>query len=173
MLAMPWTVRLVGKPGRRHQMNAPPTDPFREDHRALLAEVERLRLAAAEVAQLGPAEREVLVGHALAFLKGELVPHSEAEERVLYPAVADLLGALEATAPMIQDHTAIRARIAELEQVDPRDLARLQELLYGLYALISVHFAKEEDLYLPLLEKAGPEVQRVLEALGQLESVPS
>ncbi len=152
-------------------MNARPADPFQEDHRRLLGEVERLRLAASEVSDLGHAEREVLVGHALAFLKGQLMPHAEAEERVLYPAVAELLGAPEATAPMIHDHLAIRVRIAELEQADPRDLGRLQELLYGLYALISVHFAKEEDLYLPLLEQAGPEVQHVLEALRKLEHV--
>lgn len=152
-------------------MNARPADPFQEDHRRLLGEVERLRLAASEVSGLGHAEREVLVGHALAFLKGELMPHAEAEERVLYPAVAELLGAPEATAPMIHDHLAIRVRIAELEQADPRDLGRLQELLYGLYALISVHFAKEEALYLPLLEQAGPEVQHVLEALRKLEHV--
>jgi iron-sulfur cluster repair protein YtfE (RIC family) len=137
----------------------------------LLGEVERLRLAAAEAAELGHAEREVLVEHALAFLQGELVPHAEAEERVLYPAVAELLGAPEATAPMIHDHRAIRARIAELEQADPRDLPRLQELLYGLYALITVHFAKEEELYLPLLGHAGPELQHVLEAVGELERV--
>jgi iron-sulfur cluster repair protein YtfE (RIC family) len=152
-------------------MNARPADPFQEDHRRLLGEVQRLRLAAAEASELGHAEREVLVGHAVAFLKGQLVPHAEAEERVLYPAVAELLGAPEATAPMIHDHLAIRVRIAELEQADPRDLARLQELLYGLYALISVHFAKEEELYLPLLEQAGPELQHVLEALRELEHV--
>ncbi len=70
---------------------------------------------------------------------------------------------------MIHDHVAIRARIAQLEQADPRDLARLQELLYGLYALISVHFAKEEELYLPLLGQAGTDVQHVLDALHELE----
>jgi iron-sulfur cluster repair protein YtfE (RIC family) len=29
----------------------------------------------------------------------------------------------------------------------------LQELLYGLHALITVHFRKEDELYLPLLER--------------------
>lgn len=152
-------------------MNAHPADPFHADHRRLLGHVERLRLAAAEAAELGHAEREVLVGQALAFLRGELVPHAEAEERVLYPAVAEQLGAPEATAPMIHDHLAIRMRTAELEHTDPRDLAKLQELLYGLYALISVHFAKEEALYLPLLEQAGPDLQQVLEAVRELDRV--
>ncbi len=28
----------------------------------------------------------------------------------------------------------------------------LRRVLYGLYALVAIHFAKEEDIYLPLLD---------------------
>jgi iron-sulfur cluster repair protein YtfE (RIC family) len=86
------------------------------------------------------------------------VPHAAAEEHTLYPAVADLLGSRAAIAPMLYDHQAIRQRVAELKAADPTNLAMLQELLYGLYALSSVHFWKEEELYFPLLdahEQAG------------------
>jgi hypothetical protein len=39
-------------------------------------------------------------------------------------------------------------------------------LLYGLYALISVHFRKEEDIQLPAFDAASPELtQRVLERM--------
>jgi hypothetical protein len=42
----------------------------------------------------------------------------------------------------------------------------LQELLYGLYALISVHFRKEEDIQLPAFDAAPPELTRsVLERM--------
>ena len=54
---------------------------------------------------------------------------------------------------MTHDHVAIRARVIELGVTPPEDVDRLQELLYGLYTLISVHFWKEEQLYLPLLER--------------------
>jgi hypothetical protein len=37
-----------------------PGDPFQEDHRRLLAEVERLRLAAAQASKLGHAERAII-----------------------------------------------------------------------------------------------------------------
>ena len=44
------------------------------------------------------------------------------------------------------------------ELADVGDADTLQELLYGLYALISVHFRKEEDLQLPTFDAAPPEV---------------
>ena len=47
-------------------------------------------------------------------------------------------------------------------------------MLYGLYALISVHFLKEEDLQLPVFD-ANPEVaERVLARMGETTgAVPS
>jgi iron-sulfur cluster repair protein YtfE (RIC family) len=146
-------------------MDAHPTDPLREEHRMLLEHVAELRRFAADVPRLVPAEREVLIHRLVRFLREELLPHAQAEERVFYPEVAALLGAPEATAPMLHDHRAIRERIVELEGCDPRDPERIQELVYGLYALISVHFEKEEDLYLTLLDAhPGERLGRVLEA---------
>jgi iron-sulfur cluster repair protein YtfE (RIC family) len=123
----------------------------RQDHKELGEHVAHLRLAARELPDLSLEERKALVGSIVDFLDGRLVPHATAEEHTLYPAVAELIGR-EATAPMLYDHRAIRQRLAELEAADPADLETLQELLYGLYALISVHFWKEEELYFPLLD---------------------
>ena len=103
----------------------------------------------------------------LGFLRGTLIPHAEAEEEVLYPAVAEVLGDPEATATMVSDHRGIVARIDSLGQAKPDDLQRLQELLYGLYALVIVHFHKEEDDYLPLLERLPEEeLDSVFERMG-------
>lgn len=47
------------------------------------------------------------------------------------------------------------------------DTDTLQELLYGLSALIGTHFRKEEDIQLPAFDAAPPEVTaRVLERMG-------
>ena len=128
----------------------------RQDHQELGEHVAHLRLAARELPDLSIEERRALVGSIVDFLDGRLVPQAAAEEHTLYQAVADLLGRPDAIAPMLYDHQAIRQRIAELKAADPADLATLQELLYGLYALISVHFWKEEELYFPLLDaRAG------------------
>lgn len=60
-------------------------------------------------------------------------------------------GLADAAVPMVHDHEAIVGRIERVGAVDAGDVDTLQELLYGLYALISVHVRKEEDLQLPAL----------------------
>ena len=146
-----------------------PTEPFRREHEELLTHIEHIRQAAREVARLDPSERELLVGRILEFLRGSLIPHARAEEAVLYPEWAKLVGFEDAAVPMIHDHEAIAARIERLERTGPDDVDTLQELLYGLYALIGVHFRKEEDLQLPAFDAAPPEVtESVLERMEAL-----
>ena len=143
-----------------------PTQPFRDEHAALVSHIEHIRRAAADLPRVSPDERLAIVERILSFLQGTLLPHADAEERVLYPEWAQLVGSPNAAAPMIHDHRAILARADALARADTAELDQLQELLYGLYALISVHFAKEEEIQLPVLD-ANPDVAaRVLEAMG-------
>ena len=129
------------------------TETVREGHAKLRDHLEHIRRAARELAAVSPEERHEIVGRILDFLRGTLLPHAEEEEKWLYQAVGELLGNPESTRSMAHDHLAIRARVVELAATEDTDVDRLQELLYGLYALISVHFWKEEQLYLPLLER--------------------
>jgi iron-sulfur cluster repair protein YtfE (RIC family) len=128
----------------------------------LLFHIEHVGPAAREVARLDHGERELLVGRILDFLRGTLVPHAKAEEEVLYPEWARLVGYADAAVPMVHDHEAIVARIERLEHADVDDLDTLQELLYGLHALIAVHFRKEEDIQLPAFDAAPPELSASL-----------
>jgi iron-sulfur cluster repair protein YtfE (RIC family) len=144
-----------------------PTEPFRKEHEQLLEHIEHIATAAREVPRLSDEERAALRDRILGFLRGTLVPHAKAEEEVLYPAWSKLLGFPDAAVPMIHDHEAIVARIDQLAGADVRDVDALQELLYGLYALISVHFHKEEDLQLPAFDAAPPEVtEAVIARMG-------
>ena len=143
-----------------------PTDAFREEHRHLLVHVEHIRIAAREVTDLPIDERRAVVGRVLDFLRGTLVPHAEWEEQVLYAAVGELLGNPRATASMARDHIAIMRMIDALADTDPEDVARLQELLYGLHALITVHFEKEEEVYLPLLDAQPDVAARVMRQIA-------
>ena len=127
------------------------------EHRHLLAHVDQIRAAGGEVADLAPEERRALVGRILEFLRDTLVPHAEWEEQVLYAAVGKVLGNTAATATMSRDHVAIRRMIDALAEADRADVTRLQEVLYGLHALIVLHFEKVEEIYLPLLDER-PEV---------------
>lgn len=101
------------------------------------------------------------VDEAYAFLAHHLTPHAEAEERVLYPVVEKLMGASGATATMSRDHVEVGRLTAELAAIrtqlgvgtaDKMQVKALRRVLYGLYALIKVHFVKEEKIYLPLLD---------------------
>ena len=145
---------------------ARPTEPFRDEHEQLLEHIEHVRQAAREMPRLSEVERDDLRKRILGFLRGTLLPHAKAEEEILYPAWAELIGFADAAVPMVHDHEAIVARVERLEGVDASDLDTLQELLYGLYALISVHFRKEEDLQLPAFDAAPEVAARVLERMG-------
>jgi iron-sulfur cluster repair protein YtfE (RIC family) len=147
-------------------MQAGPTAAFREEHRHLMVHVGQIRVAAGEVSDLAPEERESVRGRVLDFLRGTLLPHAEWEEQVLYTAVGDLLGDAQATATMSRDHVAIARMIEALAETDVDDIAQLQELLYGLHALITVHFEKEEEIYLPLLDARPDVAARVMEQIG-------
>jgi hypothetical protein len=135
-----------------------PTEAFRAEHAQLLVHIDHLAEAARRMPGLGAPEREALRGRVLGFLRGTLVPHAQAEEAVLYPEWAALVGHPDAAAPMVHDHEAIVARIDRLERADVGDVDLLQELLYGLYALIGVHFRKEEDIQLAAFDAAPAEV---------------
>ena len=138
-----------------------PTEPFRQEHQALLEHIEHLRAAARELPRLSLEERNAMRERILAFLEGTLIPHARAEEQVLYPQWALLVGYADAAVPMIHDHEAIVDRIQRLAAADDADTDTLQELLYGLYALISEHFRKEEDLQLPTFDAAPEVTERV------------
>lgn len=145
-----------------------PTGAVRDEHEQLLGHVEHLREAAREVPRLSPEERAAVIERILAFLRGTLIPHAEAEEHVLFPEVARLVGHPEATASMTLEHAAIRARTDALADADPSDVSSLQELLYGLQALITVHFSKEEDIYLPLIDAQPPQLAKeIIERMGE------
>ena len=132
------------------------TQAIHLEHEHLGEHVEHIRLAAQEVPRLSTDERTQLIERILDFLRGELLPHASAEEVGLYVDVGTLLGNPDATATMTYDHRAIGERIEELAEVDARDTDRVQELLYGLFALIEVHVRKEEELYFPLVGATKP-----------------
>ncbi|MFN8559136.1 MAG: hemerythrin domain-containing protein [Dehalococcoidia bacterium] len=137
------------------------TQPLRDEHQDLFPHVQSLRRAAEAVGSAPAATLRGAVDEAYAFLTEHLIPHAQAEDRALYPAEQRVLGAPEATATMSRDHVEVGRLTAELaalrpavmtDQLTESDGHALRRVLYGLYALITVHFAKEEEVYLPLLD---------------------
>lgn len=136
--------------------------PLRAEHRELLPHIEELRVAAEAVGTVPPERVVALVDHCVSFLTDHLIPHAKAEEAALYPVVQKVMGAPRATATMSRDHQEVGRLAAELQDlrarltagnVDGGPAADLRRVLYGLYTLVKVHFAKEEEVYLPLLEE--------------------
>jgi iron-sulfur cluster repair protein YtfE (RIC family) len=119
---------------------------FAVAHETFRAWTDKLRVAARRLPELEPGERMVLLADLVAFLHEEVQPHMRIDEEVLYPTGAGRLGSPLATAALAYDHLAIRAWIAKLTEAEDEDLATLQELLYGLDALIRVHLWKEDEL---------------------------
>ncbi len=93
-------------------------------------------------------------------LADRLLPHEHAEEQELYPALAGPLGGPEATATMSRAHTEIdrlARRISNhLRMADaagtllPEQLDDLRSCLYGLHAVLRLHFLQEEENYFSL-----------------------
>jgi iron-sulfur cluster repair protein YtfE (RIC family) len=144
-----------------------PTEPFRDEHADLHAHIEHLAVAARDMPRLPEDQRGALRDRVVAFLRGTLIPHARAEEQILYPEWAKLVGFPGAAVPMVHDHEAIVERIERLAATAPSDVDALQELLYGLHALILVHFSKEEDLQLPAFDAAPEVAERVLRRMGE------
>jgi hemerythrin-like domain-containing protein len=138
------------------------TQPLREEHKELLPQVELLRLAGDAVS--GTAVSDTLrqtASDAYNFLAHHLIPHALAEDQALYPVVQRVMGATQATATMSRDHQEVGDLTSQLKALMPvlekgslsADQANdLRRVLYGLYSLVKVHFAKEEEVYLPLLD---------------------
>jgi hemerythrin-like domain-containing protein len=137
--------------------------PLRDEHAELLPLIEAMRGVADDVGSIPLGELLARITEVSAFLREHLIPHAKAEEAVLYPEVELAMGAPRATASMSRDHVEVAALAEELGQIEgrleagdasPALLADARRVLYGLYALVKLHFTEEEEIYVPVLEKA-------------------
>ena len=134
---------------------------IRADHQRLMAGVKRIRAVADRVDSLPPRRLRSELFKVHRFLTGELLPHDEAEEASLYPIVAQLIGGADPTATMTRAHMEI-ARLTGilgvfLEEMDGEDFTgedrrELRAVLYGLDAILRLHFSQEEESYLALID---------------------
>jgi soluble P-type ATPase len=158
-------LRPMAAAGRLTAADAAITRRFRAEHQVIRADIEQLR-AAADALAAEPRAAMTRVRQAHAVLTGEIWPHENAEEADLYPAVNRLLGGTDPTAAMSRAHAEIAYQIARLGRLideigdrapDEADVADLRATLYGLYAILRLHTAQEDEAYLSLgEEEAAP-----------------
>lgn len=149
-----------------------------EGHREQVGRLELLRTVADSIGSFPTTTLRESIGHAYHVVTQHLLPHAQAEESFLYPAVGRLLCAPEATDTMRRDHVEVIELVEELETlwlrlfyapVRPSDEQALRRVLYGLYTILRLHLAKEEEIYLPLLEAhlSTEEGDRLVDAMEE------
>lgn len=156
VLAIGLALRAV-LPGAVHTIAMPPGDvataqQLRAEHDSVLPLIEKIRSTADALST-----HEVMlspVRSLLDRLEGELLPHERADEELLVPLVGRALGGTEATAALSRTHAEIEHQVSRLrrllagldaETALPEDIVELRRLLYGLYAVLRLHNAQEEE----------------------------
>ena len=148
------------------------------DFKELLPSVDRIRQVAELIGEAPIVEIRQGVEEVYDFLAYHLKPHAEAEDAALYPVVQKVLGSPDATRTMSRDHVEVGRYIEELASLKeklneaaltPEQTKALRRVLFGVYALVKVHFAKEEEVYLPILDQGlTPEsAQEMFEAMEE------
>lgn len=147
------------------------TQPLRDEHKELIPHIEKILDVADSIPDAPLEAMRARVEEVYEFLAYHLIPHAQAEDAALYPAVQKALGSRDATRTMSRDHVEVGRYVEELAELQrdlsARDFKTLQRLLYGVYALVKVHFAKEEEVYLPILEEwlTAEEAKEMFEAM--------
>ncbi len=153
---------------RGGRIGGPPVQPdtfallrrFAAEHDDLHQVLPLVREAADELVADRTPEAVTALRRARTALVERLLPHEEAEEAHLYPALAVALGTGEAVAPMSRAHAEIgrltrrlQAHLDALDDGAALDAERRQDLLaclYGLHALLQLHYLQEEESYFAL-----------------------
>jgi heavy metal translocating P-type ATPase len=152
-------LRPVPEPGRLDTEASELARRFGHEHAGIRATTERLRIAADMLGSADPGTALAQVRQVHQMLVEEVVPHEEAEDRQLYPALDRAIGGSNPTAPMSRAHVEILHLVRRLGELldevgtqgcDEEDMIELRRLLYGLYAVLRLHTAQEDESYLSL-----------------------
>ncbi len=135
------------------------------DHQLVTQTVERVRSLAD---RLGGEGGDVADLHfLLTELEEDLIPHELAEEDELYPLLSKAMGGDQLLAGLSRTHSEIEHQVRKFRNMvdaigagplESEDLLELRRLLYGLYGVMRLHNAQEEEELYSLLGSvaAGP-----------------
>lgn len=138
------------------------TEKLRHDHRDLLPQVLTLRQTADRLDTLPPDQAKTQLEAVRHFLVDVLLPHELEEDKNVYPLIAKMMGGKDPTAIMSRAHLEIShltrlysQMVDNLEPTGPKpeDFRDLRRTLYGLHALLVLHFAQEDEHYLALIDE--------------------
>jgi hypothetical protein len=129
---------------------------FRKEHREFAPELHRIRDVADRLDQMDPLTLRAELDAVRVFLAERLPQHEEEEEEAVYPVVARLMGGEDPMSSMARAHVEISHLVRVFQQLlvdlppegpDRDDLVDLRRVLYGLHAILRLHFAQEDEAY--------------------------
>ncbi|MFY0583196.1 heavy metal translocating P-type ATPase [Cystobacter fuscus] len=129
---------------------------LRAEHQELRPVLERIQALADRLDALEPRRQRAELLALEGLLCGRLLPHERRDDTELYPTLAPLLGGEDPLGSMSRTHREIahlgrlyQRRVSDLpeEGPDPAERRELRRLLYGLGAILQLHFAQEEELF--------------------------
>jgi hypothetical protein len=129
---------------------------FRAEHKEFGPSLAKIRQVADRLGSMDPDELHRELEEVRWFLLERLPEHEEEEEAIVYPVVAELMGGEDPMGSMSRAHLEIShlgrlfsQLLADLPPSGPdaEDLMDLRRVLYGLHAILRLHFAQEEEAY--------------------------
>lgn len=147
-----------------------PTAGFREEHAGIKKHLAHLDAEIGSLEDAPDGDRRRTMVFVVKFLREHILEHAAWEEKHLYPLVDEKAGRQGEpfTASMRYEHGIISRAIADLDEraaaADP-GAAAFARAATGTLRVIAAHFEKEEEVFLPLLDRTMTRAQ-VDAALG-------
>jgi heavy metal translocating P-type ATPase len=141
------------------RLSAELSEELRVEHERLIPQLDRLRQVADALDMQSPSEGLRSLHEIEGFLVEEILPHEANDERVIYPQMDEILPGEDPLATMSRGHREIfhlvevfQRQVADLpaKGIEPADITDLRRTLYGLHAILRLHFDQEEELYASL-----------------------
>ena len=157
-------LRIPGRP--RGTLPAAQVARLKAEHERLQGLLGRLRSVADQLAALPPAQAGASLAELDAAIRDQLLRHERDDDAQLYPVIERALGGDDPIAAMHRTHREVQqigSRLgrmtADLPQdgPDPASVNDFRRVLYGLEAILRLHFAQEDEMYYGLADvEHGP-----------------
>ena len=134
---------------------------LRVEHDSVRRHLEHARQIADSVGDVSVDELNQWLDHAIHTIAHQFLPHAQHEETALYARFPEIPGAPSLAAVFRRDHVEFAQLVDELKAAranvrEPLDAAvarELRRILYGMYAIMKLHFAAEEELYVDAVDQ--------------------
>ncbi|KFA93155.1 heavy metal translocating P-type ATPase [Archangium violaceum] len=139
-----------------HVLPAETVARLKAEHQELRPVLEHIQSLADRLEVLEPRRQRAELLALEGLLEARLLPHERRDETELYPTLARLLGGEDPLGSMSHTHREIahlgrllERRVSDVSEDGPdaAEQRELRRLLYGLSAILQLHFAQEEELF--------------------------